>query len=82
MKLLCINNKEIRTTELIQTGEGLKEGEIYETIGEPFISENGNLCYYIKGLGAKMCCRFTKLIEEKSVEDTALEKLKEEFQLN
>jgi len=81
MKLLCIDNKPIVINNYIGMGTGLIEGEIYETKGKSFIRKDGNLCYYIEGLGARMVCRFTELLDEKYKEDIAIEKLKEEFKL-
>lgn len=83
-KLLCINAKLIVFSNIRCHGGGLKEGEIYETKGKPFIDEYGHENYYIKGLGVKLCCRFTELLEDREEQsaEKALEKLKEEFQLN
>lgn len=72
MKLLCVNASSITLKSKTQnklvecTGDNLKEEQIYETSGEPFIDEHGFPSYYIKGLGIKLTCRFTKLIEEKT----------------
>jgi len=72
MKLLCINSGDIKIGNSIFDGRGendnqpLKEGEQYETIGEPYISNTNQQCYFIKGYGSRLCCRFTKLIEEKT----------------
>lgn len=87
MKLLCINNKEIivktATEIIVHNGEGLIEGEVYETRGKAFKDEDEILCYYIEGLGIRLCQRFTELLdEEKTAEEKAIDKLKEEFQLN
>jgi len=82
MKLLCINNKTIKTNNISHAGGGLKEGEVYITRGKSFIGEGGEVCYYIEGLGSKLCCRFTELLDEKAEAELAIEKLKEEFQLN
>lgn len=86
MKLLCINNKlitkETPTGIFSQWGEGLVEGESYITRGKSYIDEDGDLCYYIEGLGSRLCCRFTELLDERSISEIAIEKLKEEFQLN
>lgn len=86
MKLLCINNrlitKETATQIFRQRGEGLVEGESYITRGKSFKDEDGDLCYYIEGFGARLCCRFTELLDERSVSEITIEKLKEEFQLN
>lgn len=85
MKLLCINNKVIvkeTSTEIIAAqGEDLIEGKIYETRGKAFKDEDGDLCYYITGVGTRLCCRFTELLDDK-VEKTTISKLIEEFQLN
>ena len=82
MKLLCINNRELIIKGRRALGSGLEEGKEYETKGEPFVGDSGGLCYYIKGIGSRLCCRFTKVIEEQSVAEIAVEKLKREFQLN
>lgn len=82
MKLLCINSKPIESKTYINMGYGLEEGKIYETKGKPFREEGSDLCYYIEGLGSKLVCRFTELLEEKSKEDASIEKLKREFELN
>ncbi len=79
MKLLCINAGNIQIGLITYIGEHLKEGEEYETKGEPFIEADGEPCYYIVGLGGRLCCRFTKLLDESEI---AVNKLKEEFQLN
>lgn len=84
MKLLCINNKKIEFKTVIQHGTGLEEGKIYKTVGKKFNNEYGQPCYYIEGLGQKLCCRFTELLEDEkeSESEIAVRKLKEEFQLN
>jgi len=64
MKLLCINTSVLKDHTGEHTGEGLEEGKIYETIGEPYKDKYSDLCYYITGLGSKLMCRFTKVIEE------------------
>ncbi len=69
---------------MIHKGKGLEEGKVYITRGKPFKCEDtGRPVYYIEGLGQKLCCRFTELLEEE--EDSAekmISKLKEEFELN
>ena len=68
MKLLCINDKLIvsKGTGYIcrHTGDGLKDGQTYTTNGKPFTDEYGQQCYYIDGLGSKLCCRFTELLDQ------------------
>jgi hypothetical protein len=54
VKLLCVDSYGT---------EGLEEGKIYTTTGEGFKSEEGNMCYYIDGIGAKKCSRFAELIK-------------------
>lgn len=80
MKLLCINNKDIITNRFTYVAINLVEGEIYETRGKSFRDEYGQLCYYVDGVGIRLCCRFTELLEDKS--ELAMKKLKEEFELN
>jgi len=65
MKLLCINTNPILNPDGKRNhlGTGLEEGQIYETIAKPFM-KNNMLCYYITGLGAKICTRFTELLDE------------------
>lgn len=82
MKLLCINARKIETEKFVYKGSGLEEGKIYETKGKPFLGEDSNFKYYIEGLGTRLASRFTELLDEKSEEDIAIEKLKQEFQLN
>ena len=86
MKLLCINDKYIKHNNITSRGAGLKEGETYITKGKPYAGTTGDPVYYIEGLGAKLCCRFTELLDERDEaereSDFAIEKLKEEFQLN
>lgn len=83
MKLLCINDKKIRIetdTHIFEaSGECLKEGNEYDTRGKTFKDEDGLDCYYIEGVGAKLACRFTELLEEQEIVATkAINKLKEE----
>ena len=80
MKLLCINNRKISKPPFVCSGQGLEEGKIYTTKGKPF-EEDGMMNYYIEGLGVKLCCRFTEVLEEDKAE-IMISKLKEEFQLN
>jgi hypothetical protein len=80
MKLLCVNPKIIEIKEgnhiTRYHGTGLKEGEIYITRGKPFKSETGMDNYYIDGLGPRLACRFTELLEEEdTVEEVSLEEL-------
>ena len=78
MKLLCVNTKDIIINNRLKYGgRSLKEGEIYTTKGKPYIS-NGEMCYYIDGIGTKMCCRFTGVLDEK--EEILLKQ--REFSLN
>lgn len=81
MKLLCINSKDIKTKNYLYIGTGLEEGKIYSTKGKPFIDGENELYYYIDGLGARLCRRFTELLDD-SISEMAITKLKEEFQLN
>ncbi len=80
MKLLCVNPKMIEIKEgnhiTRYHGTDLKEGEIYVTRGKPFKSESGMNNYYIEGLGPRLVCRFTELLEEEdTVEEVSLEEL-------
>jgi len=85
MKLLCINTQVIRSKTFMRNGkvtaydmypEGLKEGEIYETDGKPFPDpEHGALKYYIKGLGTRLCCRFTEVLETSFISKKSLEEI-------
>lgn len=83
MKLLCVNAKIIKSKKFHHTGDNLVEGEIYITNCKQFTDEDGFLCYYIEGLGAKLACRFAELLEEdKSEAEKAIEKLKKEMELS
>lgn len=83
MKLLCINAKEITTATHTLSGEGLKEGEIYTTLGKTFLGKSGLPCYYIEGLGARLVSRFTELLEDTdSQSEMAVKELKKEFNLS
>jgi hypothetical protein len=80
MKLLCVNSQMIEIKEgnhiTRYHGAGLKEGEIYITRGKSFKSESGLYNYYIDGLGPRLACRFTELLEdEDTIEEVSLEKL-------
>ncbi len=82
MKLLCINNKEIVIDNIRFIPGGLEEDKDYVTRGKPFTSSSGQLCYYIEGIGKRLCCRFTELLEGENKAKIALNKLKREFELN
>mgnify|MGYP007089348714 CR=1 FL=1 len=79
MKLLCVNAKTILINNNEFLGTGLKEGEVYETDCKPFTSESGQLNYYIKGLGAKLCCRFAELLDDKPVEEVTEKSIQEQI---
>ena len=69
MKLICINDKVLKFkgdngTIFVKKGVGLKEGETYETNAEPFTHQDGHLCYYIIGLGAKLVLRFSVALDQ------------------
>lgn len=76
MKLLCINDKFIKIPGYTYIGDGLREGEIYETIGEPFLQSPYDPClsYYIKGLGTKLVCRFTKVLDQSETQSISYSK--------
>lgn len=80
MKLLCVNARIIRTKTTNYSGDGLVEGEEYTTRGKPYMNAEGKPLYYIEGLGGRLCCRFTELLE--TPEEKFMSNLKEEFQLN
>jgi hypothetical protein len=68
MKLLCINDNSIfnrdedgNTRE--SQGWGLIEGHVYTTRGKKYVDEDGDECYYIDGLGSRLACRFTELLD-------------------
>jgi Holliday junction resolvasome RuvABC DNA-binding subunit len=80
MKLLCVNAGIIITNNrATHSGDGLKEGEIYETVCKPIIGNDEQLCYYIKGLGAKLCCRFAELLDDKAAETVAEKTIQEQI---
>lgn len=82
MKLLCINNKDITINGLLHYGgRDLKEGEIYTTKGKPF-NNNGQMCYYIDGIGSRMCCRFTEVLDETDKKEETLFVKQKELCLN
>ena len=68
MKLLCVNDKNILRTvndrKVLSLGLGLVEGDVYTTRGKQFVDVDNDLCYYIEGLGVKLACRFTELLED------------------
>lgn len=73
MKLLCIETKDIVIGEWTYWGgKNLKEGEIYTTRGKPFKNDSGQLCYYIDGIGRKLCCRFTELLDDTDKKEETL----------
>ena len=97
MKLLCVNDKLIVYHNITIrgifydnfrfTGDGLKEGNIYETNAKSFMDEDNFENYYIVGLGGRLKCRFTELLDqtnqESIVDKETKEKLKvQELQLN
>ena len=67
MELLCINSNIIEYTGSRHSGDGLVEGRTYTTIGKPYINDGGHQCYYIEGLGSKLCVRFTELEDSKEM---------------
>lgn len=74
MKLLCINANEIVFPGVVTcTGLNLEEGKIYETIAKPFTDEHDLQSYYITGLGAKLACRFTELLDDSKEESKSIE---------
>jgi len=79
MKLLCVKTGIINVDGVDYNGEGLKEGEVYETDCKPFINSDGIKCYYIKGLGEKMCCRFAELLDDKAAETVAEKSIQEQI---
>ena len=79
MKLLCINVEILFFNNIECHPYGLKEGNVYETNCKPFINEYGLKCYYIKGLGAKLCCRFAELLDDKAAETVAEKTIQEQI---
>ena len=86
MKLLCINNKdiivELPNETICCNASDLTEGQEYITRGKPFKDEDNQLCYYIDGIGNRLCIRFTELLEESNTAEKAIEQIKRELQLN
>jgi hypothetical protein len=84
MKLLCINTEDIITNGITNNGGAeLKEGEIYTTRGKPCIDSVSNLpCYYIDGIGRKLCCRFTELLDEPIKKEESIHVKAKELCLN
>lgn len=65
MKILCVNDKEINLDEILYLNTfngGVKEGKIYETLGEVFKNIHNHECYYITGKGPILAMRFTKAL--------------------
>lgn len=79
MKLLCINAKLIIRTQNEKTyrhnATQLIEGKIYETFGKPYYNDINNYVYYINGLGEKMACRFTEVLESSFISKKSLEEI-------
>jgi len=79
MKLICVNNKDIRKTTndgepMKCTANELVEGQIYTTTTKPFINEMGFKCYYIVGYGTRLFCRFAEALDDKEESEETAEK--------
>jgi hypothetical protein len=75
MKLLCINADAIIIDSYNCIGEGLVEGEEYNTRGGVYLDKYGLESYYIDGLGDKLACRFIPVLEEATFSKKQLEEL-------
>ena len=84
MKLLCINTEDIIINGINNIGgKELNEGEIYTTRGKPCIdSVSKQPCYYIDGIGRRLCCRFTELLEESDKKEESIHVKEKELCLN
>jgi hypothetical protein len=59
MKLICINAKPMFSNDgSLCCGDGLQEGDVYESLGKIDSPYDNTPCYVIKGLGLKICVRF------------------------
>ena len=74
-ELLCINDTKIKIGGITYSGESLKEGQTYFTRGKIFETHHGVKCYYIEGLGIRLACRFTELLDNNESEIMSIKKL-------
>ena len=75
MKLICVKDGIVKIKDVYSNtvrehkGEGLKQGETYETNAKPFVDELGHENYYIVGLGSKLKLRFAELLDNTPKEE-------------